>query len=198
MGSQSMPCPVLDISPFPVLQTVISFMNQQFQWAMEEYKRPWQSPRSDIQARGKRGKKIQKIHISEAKTRQDKRRLVKSKQWQTDVRPTIPHTPHPYPPLCHRYTVIHWWRELLTCMIPLVNEARALRVTEIMQDYQEIQRRIAAYDTPVPTSSQNEAGYLVLRQARAEARSLLGSRYPEELLHPPRGSGETQKRQLQR
>ena len=67
-----------------------------------------------------------------------------------------------------------------------------------MRDYQGIQSKIAQYNVAVPPSAQNQPGFMILRQSQAEARSLLNSPYPVELLHPPTGAGEAQKRQLQR
>ena len=67
-----------------------------------------------------------------------------------------------------------------------------------MRDYQGIQTRISTYNIPIPAGQQSEVGYLTLRQCKAEALALLNSPYSVELLHPPTGAGEAQKRQLQR
>ena len=67
-----------------------------------------------------------------------------------------------------------------------------------MRDYQDVQRRIAAYDASPSQVEQNEIGYVTLRQCHAEARALLNTSYPVELLHPPTTPGEAEKRQLQR
>ena len=81
---------------------------------------------------------------------------------------------------------------------PTVNEARAMRVVEIMNDYQAIQRRIAQLQVPVPQDDYYEEGYQVLRQCQAEAQAVLAAPYDYELLQPSRGPNETEKRQLQR
>ena len=78
------------------------------------------------------------------------------------------------------------------------NTARAFRVTELLRDYQDIQRKIAAYDATTSGAAVNAIGYVTLRQCHAEARALLNAPYPVELLHPPTGPGEAEKRQLQR
>lgn len=79
-----------------------------------------------------------------------------------------------------------------------VNEARALRVSELTTEYQDIQRCIAHYGADPPESEYHEIGYATLRQCHTEARALLNANYPLELLHPPSGPGEAEKRQLQR
>ena len=79
-----------------------------------------------------------------------------------------------------------------------VNEARALRVTEIIKDYQNIQGRISQFQANPPQDESNEPGYSLLRQCHTEARTLLNTPYPPEMLHPPSGPNEAEKRQLQR
>ncbi|KAM0795262.1 hypothetical protein BDR22DRAFT_894379 [Usnea florida] len=79
-----------------------------------------------------------------------------------------------------------------------LNEARALRVTEIMRDYQNIQRRICQFQATPSQDECNEIGYTSLRQCHTEARTLLAVPYPPELLHPPSPPNEAEKRQLQR
>lgn len=90
------------------------------------------------------------------------------------------------------------------CMAPnadhlTVNEARAMRVAEVMNDYQIIQRRIYQYrEVVAPQDDYNEEGYRVLRQCHAEARAILAAPFESELLQVPRDPGEAEKRQLQR
>ncbi|KAL2045542.1 hypothetical protein N7G274_001970 [Stereocaulon virgatum] len=79
-----------------------------------------------------------------------------------------------------------------------LNEARALRVTELMRDYQNIQRRISQIQANPNSDEYHEVGYTTLRQCHAESRTLLNAPYPPEMLHPPSGPNEAQKRQLQR
>ncbi|MCJ1450771.1 hypothetical protein MMC28_001105 [Mycoblastus sanguinarius] len=83
-------------------------------------------------------------------------------------------------------------------MADQLNVARALRVTEIMRDYQNIQHSIAQYQANPTQDEYHEVGYSALRQCHADARALLNVQYPVELLHPPTGPNETEKRQLQR
>ncbi|KAL8775067.1 MAG: hypothetical protein Q9209_000546 [Squamulea sp. 1 TL-2023] len=77
------------------------------------------------------------------------------------------------------------------------NEARALRITEIMTEFQSLQRRIAEY-APNPSPDEYfEEGYQVLRQCRAEALAVLVVPYPE-LSPAPSGLADPEKLQLQR
>ncbi|KAL8630141.1 hypothetical protein Q9189_004145 [Teloschistes chrysophthalmus] len=78
------------------------------------------------------------------------------------------------------------------------NEARALRVTELMTEYQSLLRRIAEYAPNPPPEEYFEHGYEVLRQCRAEAQAVLLVPYPIDLSSMPNGSGDQEKRQLQR
>lgn len=103
--------------------------------------------------------------------------------WQTDVRL------YPFPLLRYHHTDLKY---------PVGNTARAFRVTELLRDYQDVQRKIAAYDATPSEAAFNEIGYVTLRQCHAEAYALLNAPYPVELLHPPTGPGEDEKRQLQR
>ena len=83
-------------------------------------------------------------------------------------------------------------------LLATVNEARALRVTELMRDYQNIQRRISQIQASPHSDEYHEVGYTTLRQCHAEARVLLNTPYLPEMLHPPTGQNEAEKRQLQR
>ena len=105
--------------------------------------------------------------------------------WQTDVRlsPSLPPEKSPFP---------------RCSFLNAVNNARALRVTELMRDYQDIQSKIAAYSATPSEAAYSELGFVTLRQCHAEARALLNAPYPVELLHPPTTAGEAEKRQLQR
>ncbi|KAI4187557.1 MAG: hypothetical protein L6R41_002745 [Letrouitia leprolyta] len=78
------------------------------------------------------------------------------------------------------------------------NEARALRVVEIMNDFQALQQRIAEYAPNPPPEEYFEEGYQVLRQCRAEAEAVLTAPFPLNLAQAQNGSGEQEKFQLQR
>ncbi|KAL9598356.1 MAG: hypothetical protein Q9179_003948 [Wetmoreana sp. 5 TL-2023] len=62
------------------------------------------------------------------------------------------------------------------------NEARALRVAELMTDYQGLLRRIAEYAPNPPPEDYYEQGYEVLRQCRAEAQAVLVIPYPVDII----------------
>ncbi|KAI4280998.1 MAG: hypothetical protein L6R35_005778 [Caloplaca aegaea] len=78
------------------------------------------------------------------------------------------------------------------------NEARALRVVEIMRDFQSLQHRIAEYSPNPSPEEYFEEGYQVLRQCRAQAAALLAAPFPLDLSQIAGGSGEQEKRHLQR
>ena len=86
----------------------------------------------------------------------------------------------------------------LTDGIALVNEARALRVLELMKDYRNIQDRIAQLNASPPPDERNEVGYTILHRCHVESRALLNKPYAPEMLHPPTGANEAAKRQLRR
>ncbi|KAL8763071.1 MAG: hypothetical protein Q9184_001031 [Pyrenodesmia sp. 2 TL-2023] len=79
-----------------------------------------------------------------------------------------------------------------------VNEARALRIVEIISDFQGLQRRIAEYAPNPAPEEYFEEGYQVLRQCRADAAAVLAAPFPLDFSHVSSGSGEQEKRQLQR
>lgn len=80
----------------------------------------------------------------------------------------------------------------------LVNEARAMRVAELMNDFQNLQSQIAQSQIPLSPDGYNDEGYRVFRQCRAEGQELLAAPFSPELLQAPMGPGEAEKRQLQR
>ncbi|KAI4275909.1 MAG: hypothetical protein L6R38_005783 [Xanthoria sp. 2 TBL-2021] len=77
------------------------------------------------------------------------------------------------------------------------NEARALRIAEIMTEFQSLQRRIAEYSPNHSPDEYFEEGYEVLRQCRAEAQAVLVAPYPVELSDASSISGDSEKRHLQ-
>lgn len=79
-----------------------------------------------------------------------------------------------------------------------VNEARAMRVAEVMNDFHLIQRRMAQYEAAPSPAEYHEEASVILRQCQAEARSVLAAPFQTELLQVPRAPGEAEKRQLQR
>jgi hypothetical protein len=85
---------------------------------------------------------------------------------------------------------------LLTC-IASVNEARAMRIAEILSDFRHLQHYIANIRANPSAEDYYEEGYCVLRQCAEEAHALLAQPYdcqgPE-----PDGDCEQEKAQLQR
>ncbi|THZ59082.1 hypothetical protein D6C86_05946 [Aureobasidium pullulans] len=84
----------------------------------------------------------------------------------------------------------------LTC-IASVNEARAMRIAEILSDFRHLQHAIANIRANPSAEEYYEEGYCVLRQCAAEAQALLNQ--PFDCQGPePDGDGEQEKAQLQR
>jgi hypothetical protein len=77
-----------------------------------------------------------------------------------------------------------------------VNQARAMRISEIMNDFRNIQVRIAAINAQPSREEFNEDGYVLLRQSQAEAKALLSQ--PFEQVARGRGTEEHHKVQLKR
>ena len=79
-----------------------------------------------------------------------------------------------------------------------VNDARAMRVAEIMNDFRTIQLRISQYQVTPSASEYHEAGFGILRQCHAEAQAVLSTHFDPGVLQTPSSTGEQTKRQLQR
>jgi hypothetical protein len=77
-----------------------------------------------------------------------------------------------------------------------VNQARAMRISEIMNDFRNIQVRIAAINAQPSREEFNEDGFVLLRQSQAEAKALLSQ--PFEQSARGRGTEEHHKVQLKR
>ncbi|KAM0705495.1 hypothetical protein Q7P35_006854 [Cladosporium inversicolor] len=77
-----------------------------------------------------------------------------------------------------------------------LNQARAMRVTEIMNDFRNIQVRIAAINAQPSREEFNEDGFVLLRQSQGEAKALLNQ--PFEQSARGRGTEEHHKVQLKR
>jgi hypothetical protein len=86
---------------------------------------------------------------------------------------------------------------MLTEFLP-VNEARAMRVAEVMNDFQIIQCRIAQSEESQSVDDYNASGYRLLRQCRAEARAVLAAKYDDGIAPTPGAPAEQEKRHLQR
>jgi hypothetical protein len=71
-----------------------------------------------------------------------------------------------------------------------------MRVTEIMNDFRNIQVRIAAINAQPSREEFNEDGFVLLRQSQAEAKALLDQ--PFEQSSRGRGTEEHHKVQLKR
>ncbi|KAE8382620.1 hypothetical protein BDV26DRAFT_305660 [Aspergillus bertholletiae] len=78
-----------------------------------------------------------------------------------------------------------------------LNQARALRVAEIINDYRTLLVHISQQDVPVPAEDCREQGYVVIRESLAAAQALMSSNYTPVV--PAGGNdAETEKAELRR
>ncbi len=80
----------------------------------------------------------------------------------------------------------------------IVNEARALRIAEIMNDFRTLQLHIYQLKTDPPGGDQWEEGYMLMRQCIMEAQDLLTSQFIIESVQSLGDDGEWERVQLQR
>ncbi|MCJ1407243.1 hypothetical protein MMC19_001314 [Ptychographa xylographoides] len=79
-----------------------------------------------------------------------------------------------------------------------LNDARAMRVAEVMNDFRTIQHRISQYRASPSQGEYHEAGFGILRQCHAEAQAVLATHFDAGSASSSGSSGEQTKRQLQR
>ena len=79
-----------------------------------------------------------------------------------------------------------------------MNEARAMRIAEVLNDFHVIQRRISQFRANSPPEDYQEPGYVVLRQCTAEGLAVLSAQFETEPSHTSRASEEQKKQQFQR
>lgn len=80
----------------------------------------------------------------------------------------------------------------------IVNEARAMRVAEVMNDFQMLQQYIMQPQPNQSAEDYHEGGYEILRQCRAAGSAILSAQFEIDPSQVPNGSGEPEKQQLQR
>lgn len=80
----------------------------------------------------------------------------------------------------------------------IVNDARALRVAEIMNDFRTLQYHISQQKTSPPSEDSQKEGYALMRQCSTEAQALLASQYNPGTSQNAGDDGEKEKAQLQR
>lgn len=78
-----------------------------------------------------------------------------------------------------------------------MNQARAVRVAELINDYRTLLLHISQQQVHVPPEDFYEEGYTVLRECHTAAQQLMAANYQP---HPVAGQGdvETEKAELQR
>jgi hypothetical protein len=77
----------------------------------------------------------------------------------------------------------------------IVNQARAMRVAEIISDFRNLQYYLAAIETPSGSAGNSLDGYAILRACVADGRTVLNSAYAHAS-PPPRGDVDAEKAQL--
>lgn len=83
--------------------------------------------------------------------------------------------------------------------ISLVNQARALRLAEIMNDYRTLLLHIPQQAVDVPPEDYWEEGYVMIRECLASAQRLMGSNYsPSQCAAGQRNDDEAEKVEFQR
>lgn len=79
-----------------------------------------------------------------------------------------------------------------------MNEARALRVTELMNDFRTLLVHISQLKTDPPQGEEREVGYVLMGQCVSQAQVLISVQFSVEFMQSSNGDGEWQKVQLQR
>ncbi|KAI9690748.1 MAG: hypothetical protein M1820_009845 [Bogoriella megaspora] len=77
-----------------------------------------------------------------------------------------------------------------------VNHARAMRITEIMNDFRVLQHHISQIRVSPSRSERDLSGYIILRHAVAQAQAVLAQPFAANL-PAPRGDVEAEREQLQ-
>ena len=75
---------------------------------------------------------------------------------------------------------------------PSFNDARAMRIAELMNDYRTLLLHIMEQTSSLPLSGAPQEGHLVLIQSRAAALDLLCTRYKHSGAADKRGDEDTQ------
>ncbi|KAL5366485.1 hypothetical protein BJX96DRAFT_35443 [Aspergillus floccosus] len=79
-----------------------------------------------------------------------------------------------------------------------LNQARALRVAELINDYRTLLVHISQQNVPAPAADYWEDGYKIIRESLAEAQALMSSNYTPSMPAAGGSNEEAEKVQLQR
>lgn len=79
-----------------------------------------------------------------------------------------------------------------------VNQARALRLAEIINDYRTLLLHIPQQNVPVPADDYHEEGFVVIRESLAAAQNLMSSNYSPSMPASHGSTAETEKAELRR
>jgi hypothetical protein len=79
-----------------------------------------------------------------------------------------------------------------------VNDARALRVVEIINDFRTLHIHISQLKSDPPIGEENEGGYLLMNECFVQAQQLLAAEFSIESVQGLGGNGDGERIQLQR
>ncbi|GFF37047.1 hypothetical protein IFM46972_05093 [Aspergillus udagawae] len=79
-----------------------------------------------------------------------------------------------------------------------LNQARALRVAEIINDYRTLLIHVPQQNVQAPPEDAHEEGYVVLRESIAAAQTLISASYNARAVPTQASSEETERAELQR
>ncbi|KAH8426973.1 uncharacterized protein LDX57_004697 [Aspergillus melleus] len=79
-----------------------------------------------------------------------------------------------------------------------LNEARALRLAEIINDYRTLLLHIPQQNVQVPADDYYEEGFVVIRESLAAAQNLMSSNYSPSMPANHGSTAETEKAELRR
>lgn len=90
----------------------------------------------------------------------------------------------------------HWQTNKHT--LGTVNQARALRLAEIINDYRTLLLHIPQQNVHVPADDYYEEGFVVIRESLAAAQNLMSSNYSPSMPANHGSTAETEKAELRR
>lgn len=112
--------------------------------------------------------------------------FVKKEQWLTDV--SIPFS----------FVYSMRTRDTNKPLLHLVNQARALRVAEIINDYRTLLLHICEETIPSPIEEYFEEGHVIMREGHTAAQALMGSNYTPAAVPSNASNEEAERAELQR
>lgn len=100
--------------------------------------------------------------------------------------------------LSHTHTHTHTQRYTNKSWLHLVNQARALRVAEIINDFRTLLLHICEQTIPASPEEYYEEGHVVIRECHTAAQALIGANYTPAAVSSQVSNEEAEKAELQR